>query len=174
MTADLARVNRIPGDWGLEVGVLSEVFRNCSLRSVCQVEICDNYEHKHQPLLPDDPKSGLMKMAIDIAKSIFRTLMIEGIVFSDAFFRTLTATYLRTAQDIVKRFHDDSYINGLFYDRHEEGSAVEAFTRGLKIAGEDFFEEFFEKPLIPNWNRITSAIPDFLNMLKEAVEEDNK
>ena len=28
-------------------------------------------------------------------------------------------------------------------------------------------------PLIPNWNRITSAIPDFLGMLHEAVEQDS-
>ncbi|HBY60295.1 MAG TPA: glycosyl transferase, partial [Solibacterales bacterium] len=31
MEADLARVNRIPGDWGLEVGVLAEVHRNCAV-----------------------------------------------------------------------------------------------------------------------------------------------
>jgi glucosyl-3-phosphoglycerate synthase len=49
MRADLARINRIPGDWGLEVGVLAEVYRNCSLRRICQVEIADKYEHKHQP-----------------------------------------------------------------------------------------------------------------------------
>src|SRR5579883_1840323 len=30
MQADLARVNRLPSDWGLEVGVLAEVYRNCS------------------------------------------------------------------------------------------------------------------------------------------------
>ena len=30
MTTDLVRINRIPSDWGLEVGVLAEVFRNCS------------------------------------------------------------------------------------------------------------------------------------------------
>jgi glucosyl-3-phosphoglycerate synthase len=29
-------------------------------------------------------------------------------------------------------------------------------------------------PLIPNWNRVTSAIPDIFDMLKMAVEEDNK
>ncbi len=29
-------------------------------------------------------------------------------------------------------------------------------------------------PLIPSWDRVTSALPDVLSMLKEAVEEDNK
>ena len=35
MLADLARVNRIPGDWGLEVGVLAEIYRNCSKKRIC-------------------------------------------------------------------------------------------------------------------------------------------
>jgi len=33
MDIDLASVNRIPGDWGLEVGVLAEVYRNTSVMS---------------------------------------------------------------------------------------------------------------------------------------------
>src|SRR3989304_1652422 len=68
MQVNLARVNRIPSDWGLEVGVLAEVYRNCSLKRVCQADIADNYEHKHQDLSRGDPTKGLMKMAVDIAK----------------------------------------------------------------------------------------------------------
>jgi glucosyl-3-phosphoglycerate synthase len=79
MITDLARINRIPWDWGLEVGVLSEVFRNCSLRRICQVDLTDNYEHKHQELSPEDPSQGLLKMSIDIAKNLFRNLASEGI-----------------------------------------------------------------------------------------------
>jgi glucosyl-3-phosphoglycerate synthase len=45
LTTDLIRINRIPSDWGLEVGVLAEVFRNCSLKRICQVELVENYEH---------------------------------------------------------------------------------------------------------------------------------
>ena len=29
-------------------------------------------------------------------------------------------------------------------------------------------------PLIPNWNRVTSAIPGITEMLKKAVDEDNR
>ena len=29
-------------------------------------------------------------------------------------------------------------------------------------------------PQIPNWNRVTSALPDFLDALREAVEADNR
>lgn len=132
MDVDLARVNRIPGDWGLEVGVLAEIYRNTSLRRVCQVDIAENYEHKHQELSPEDASKGLHKMCVDICKSLFRTLASEGIVFSDGFFKTLVATYTRTAQDMLKRYEDDAAINGLVFDRHEESLAVETFTKGSK------------------------------------------
>jgi glucosyl-3-phosphoglycerate synthase len=174
MDIDLARVNRIPGDWGLEVGVLAEVYRNTSVRRVCQVDIAENYEHKHQDLSADDATKGLNKMCVDICKSIFRTLASEGIVFSDGFFKTLVATYVRTAQDMLKRYQDDAAINNLFFDRHEESLAVETFTNGIKKAAEMITEDPLGVPLIASWDRVTSAIPDILNFIKEAVEEDNR
>jgi glucosyl-3-phosphoglycerate synthase len=174
MDVDLARVNRIPGDWGLEVGVLAEVYRNTSPRRVCQVDIAENYEHKHQELSPEDANKGLHKMCVDICKSLFRTLASEGIVFSDGFFKTLVATYVRTAQDMLKRYQDDAAINGLYFDRHEESLAVETFTNGIRKAAEVITEDPLGVPLIASWDRVTSAIPDILNLIKEAVEEDNK
>lgn len=174
MDIDLARVNRIPGDWGLEVGVLAEVYRNTSVRRVCQVDIAENYEHKHQELSADDASKGLHKMCVDICKTFFRTLASEGIVFSDGFFKTLVATYVRTSQDMLKRYQDDAAVNGLFFDRHEESLSVETFTNGIKSAAEIIMEDPLGVPLIASWDRVTSAIPDILNKIKEAVEEDNK
>ncbi|MBE9542072.1 MAG: glycosyl transferase [Proteobacteria bacterium] len=174
MITDLARINRIPGDWGLEVETLAEVYRNCALKRICQVELCETYEHKHQPLSADNPKTGLMKMSIDIAKAIFRNLAIEGGILSKSFFNSLVVAYLRTAQDTIKRYNDDAAINGLFFDRHQETITVEAFTRAIQIAGEEFRKDPLYSPLIPNWNRVTSAIPDFLEQLQEVVEEENK
>lgn len=174
MDVSLARVNRIPGDWGLEVGVLAEVFRNTSLRRVCQVDIAENYEHKHQALSPEDASSGLNKMCIDICKSIFRTLAQEGIVFSEGLFKTLLATYVRTAQDFLKRFEDDAAVNGLIFDRHEESLAVETFTKGMKEAAEIIMENPIGVPLISSWDRVVSAIPDMLSMINDAVERDNE
>lgn len=173
MITDIARVNRVPGDWGLEVGTLAEVYRNCSPRRICQSELCENYEHKHQPLSPDDPSKGLLKMSIDIGKVIFRTLASEGVVFSEAFFKTLISSYLRNAQETVKRYHDDALINKLKFDTHSEVTAVEAFTRGIEISGRTFLEDPLGAPQIPNWSRVTSAIPDFLDLLLETIQEDN-
>jgi len=171
---DLARVTRIPSDWGLEVGILADVYRNCVPKRICQVDLVETYEHKHQDLSPTDPTKGLLKMCIDITKSLFRTLSQEGIIISAGLLRTLTGTYLRSAQDTIKKFEDDASINRLFFDRHAEGTAVETFLQGIKTAGKEFLDDPLGAPEIPNWNRVTSAIPDFLEKLKEAVAEDNK
>jgi len=173
MSADLARINRIPADWGIEVETLAEVYRNCALKRICQVELCETYEHKHQPLSAENPKTGLMKMSIDIAKAIFRNLAIEGAALSESLLNTLVVNYLRTAQDTIKCYHDDAAINGLFFDRHQETAMVEAFTKAIQIAGQEFQENPLYSPLIPNWNRVTSAIPDFLEKLNETVEQEN-
>jgi glucosyl-3-phosphoglycerate synthase len=174
MATDMARVNRIPWDWGLEVGSLAEVYRNFSPRRVCQVDIAATYEHKHQALSAEDPEKGLMKMTVDICKSIFRTLASEGVIFSDGFFKTLSVTYVRYAEDTIMKYEADAAINGLVFDRHEEAKAVEAFTRALIMAAQTYLEDPMAAPLIPNWNRVTSAIPGILDMLKKAVDEDNK
>ena len=174
MNVDLARINKIPGDWGLEVGVLAEVYRNCAVRRVCQVDIAENYEHKHQILSSDDVSKGLLKMCIDISKSIFRTLGSEGMIFSDGLFKTLLATYVKTAQDMLKRYEDDAAVNGLIFDRHEESQAVETFTQGIRIASETIAEDPLGVPLISSWDRVTSALPNIQDLVKSAVDEDNK
>jgi glucosyl-3-phosphoglycerate synthase len=174
MITDMALVNRIPWDWGLEVGSLAEVYRNYSHRRVCQVDIADVYEHKHQTLSEEDPEKGLMKMTVDICKSIFRTMASEGVAFSGGFFKSLSVTYLRYAEDTIMKFEADAAINGLEFDRHEEAKAVEAFTRAISLAALAFMEHPLGTPLIPNWSRVTSAIPGILEMLEKAVDEDNR
>ncbi|MEW6455647.1 MAG: glycosyl transferase [Acidobacteriota bacterium] len=174
MIADLIRNIRIPGDWGLEAGVLAEVYANCSIHRICQSDLTDNYEHKHQPLLPKDPQKGLLKMVIDISKSLFRTLARDGIVFSDGFFKTLGATYSNIAMETILRYENDAAINSLVFDRHYEALAVETFIEGLRIAGEEFIKYPYSFPYIPRWRRISSAIPNFFEMILNAVKEDNK
>jgi len=173
MLTDLVRVNRIPADWGLEIGVLCEVFRNCTSKRVCQVELCDAYEHKHQSVGAGDETKGLMKMSLDIAKSLFRNLATEGVVLPNAVFQTLSVRYLRAAQDAVKQYEDDAALNGLLFDRHQELRAVAAFNKAVRLAADEYLHDPLGIPLISNWNRVTSAIPDFFAMLREAVDQDN-
>jgi glucosyl-3-phosphoglycerate synthase len=174
MVRDLAWINRIPGDWGLEVGVLSEVYRNCALRRICQADIADAYEHKHQILSPDNADQGLLKMCVDITKSLFRNLASEGMVLSEAGLKTLRAAYLQAAQDAINRYENDAAINSLQFDRHEERSAVEVFLKGMRLATETFIEDPLGVPMISNWSRVTGAIPDIFERLAAAVERDHE
>jgi len=170
MKSSLTRVNRIPGDWGLEIGVLAEIYRNCSPHRICQVDLADNYDHKHQALSPNDSSRGLSRMARDIAKTLFRTLAGEGVVFNEGHFRSLLVRYVRIAEDTMNRYYADSMLAGLRYDRHPEEQAVAAFAESLRQAAREFLDDPLGLPLIPNWNRVVSAVPDFFRLLRTAVE----
>ncbi len=172
MRIDVINDLLIPSDWGLEIGVLSEMKRNYATNRLCQVDIADVYDHKHQDLSLTEVDQGLSKMSTDIAKAIFRKLATQGEVFSTEVFRSIKATYFRVALDFVETYHNDSLINGLTYDRHKEEQAVELFAQNIMRAGEYFLENPMDKPFIPSWNRVISAIPDILQQLKSAVEED--
>jgi glucosyl-3-phosphoglycerate synthase len=174
MDADLVRRVRIPHDWALEVGMLAEVFRNSAPRAICQSELCENYDHKHQELSPRDPDKGLNKMATDIARSFFRRMAAEGIKLDTGLFDTVLSAYMRQAEDTLRFYAADAALNGLRYPRHEEENAVATFVRSIRIATKAFQDDPLSTPLISNWNRVESACPHFLEELREAVRADNE
>ncbi|MCG3268722.1 glycosyl transferase [Yoonia sp. I 8.24] len=163
---------RIPSDWGLEIGVLSEAWRNLAPKAVCQVEIADAYDHKHQDLSPEDAAAGLNRMSIDICKAIFRKLAADGTVFTANVFRTLKATYYRSALDLLEAYYNDAEMNGLTIDRHAEERSIELFAENIMRAGQFFLENPHETPFIPTWNRVHAADPDFLREMQDAVAAD--
>lgn len=165
---------RLPSDWGLEVGVLMEMLRNYSTRRICQVDIADIYDHKHQSLSQDNDQAGLSKMSIDITKAFFRKLATDGVVFNNGLFRTLKATYLRIGLDLVDSYRCDARMNGLDFDVHTEEQMVELFAENLMKAGDAFINNPLEQPFIPHWNRVVSAIPDIYEQLIDAVEKDHQ
>ncbi len=164
---------RISSDWGIEVGILSEMQRNFSPQNICQVDLADTYDHKHQDLSINNDQKGLSRMSIDIIKTIIRKLATQGNSFSTETFRSLKATYYRSALDLIDIYRSDAEMNGLKFDSHMEERAVELFALNIMKAGEHFFKNPMVTPFIPTWSRVKSAIPDFLIRLKKAVEEDN-
>ncbi|CAG9296373.1 glycosyltransferase family protein [Celerinatantimonas diazotrophica] len=173
MQTNVLRDLRIPFDWGLEIGVLSEVYRNYSTNRICQVDIADIYDHKHQDLSVGNFDNGLAKMATDISKAVIRKLATQGHVFSPGKLRTLKATYYRMALDFIDNYYNDALMNGLTVARHAEEEAVELFAQAIMRAGDIFLERPSETPFIPSWNRVTSAIPEMLEKIYDAVEADN-
>lgn len=165
---------RIPSDWGLEIGVLSEMHRNYAHNRLCQVDIADRYDHKHQNLSLEDREAGLSKMSIDIAKALIRKMATQGEVFTPETFRTIKATYFRIALDFVETYHNDALMNGLSHDIHQEEKSVEMFAENIMEAGQRFLANPMETPFMPTWSRVASAMPDIFERLLQAVEDDNR
>jgi glucosyl-3-phosphoglycerate synthase len=150
------------------------MYRNYSPNRICQVDIADRYDHKHQEVSAEDQTKGLSKMSVDICKLIFRKLATEGEVLNKAFFRAVKAAYFRNALDYVERYKNDALMNGLKIDVHEEEKAVELFAQNIIGAGKVFVDSPMERPFIPSWSRVNSALPDIFPRLVEAVEADHQ
>ena len=164
---------KIPTDWGIEIGILSEMQRNQASNRICQVDLAETYDHKHQDVSFNNDSAGLSRMSIDIIKTLIRKLATQGFTFNIETFRTLKATYYRTALDMIDIYRSDSIMNGISFDSDKEEKTVEMFALNIMKAGESFFENPMETPFIPTWSRVNSAIPDFLKRFKKTVEKEN-
>ena len=164
---------RIPSDWGLEVGILSEIQRNFANNMVCQVDIADKYDHKHQSISFDDPEKGLSKMSIDIIKTLIRKQASQGIGYNRDTLRALKATYYRTALDYISSYSYDAEMNDIKLDINTEESYVELFSENIMKAGERVLDNPVKLNLMPNWSRVRSAVPFIYEKLIDAVERDN-
>jgi len=128
----LLRKMRYSLDWGVEIFTLIEVFRKAS--HVAQVEFTrKSFDHKHQRVSTDDPKSGLHKMSLDIIQTLLHALIVEeGLEVGEEFFRDLALTYESIAEEIIKKYSDNAEFNNLNYDRDSEESMVyEVLSRAI-------------------------------------------
>ncbi len=171
MDADLLRWLRVPGDWGLEVGLLFEVLRHRSPRRICQVDVADSFEHKHQPLSPDDPTTGLHRMAVDIVKHLLRTLAAAGVVLPESSFKSMRVGYQRHAEDAVADSYAVAVCNGLAFDRHAEEAVIATFSTALAEGCDGFLADPLGTPALANWARVLSALPDAGKRILEAVAD---
>src|SRR5262249_12386740 len=124
---DLAYTLRLPCDWGLEIVTLFEALRHRAANRICQVELCERYDHKHQSLSADDPASGVPRMARDVVKHLLRPLGAAGVELSGGLLRSLMAASQREAEDAVADGYAMSALNGLAFDRHAEEANVQTF-----------------------------------------------
>ncbi|NBS16789.1 MAG: glycosyl transferase [Gammaproteobacteria bacterium] len=172
MHVDVARRLHLTMDWGLEIGTLSEVFRDHSTRQICQVDIADTYDHKHQSLGQSSKDTGLNRMARDIALSVLQGLAAQGQILDKGHLRTVVTAYQRIVLDLMESYENDAAINGLMIDRGGELSAASVFAAALHEAGRRFVEEDCYRPLTPLWDEVMRSYPDILSRLAFLVTED--
>ena len=168
---DLAERMRLPCDWGLEIVTLFEALRHRAPVRVCQVELAERYDHKHQELSAGDPQKGLHRMARDVCKHLLRTLAAAGVNLSDGLLRSLIAAYQREAEDAVADSYAVAVMNGLVFDRHEEEQNVQTFTSAVRASIDEFLADPLGPPLVPNWARVWAGMPDAGPRLLTAVGE---
>ena len=170
LTSDLALTTRIPANWGLEVGLLAEVYRNVALKRIAQVDL-GTFDHKHQDV-GKAPNQGLQKMCRDILQSLLRTLTeTEQVVIGKDQLRSLRIKFRREAQDLARQYFVDAKFNGLQYDRHKEENTLERFEEVIVKAGEQYLEDPTGTE-IPDWTRALAVMPDLRQMLGQAVADD--
>ncbi len=174
LDARLLRRTRMAADWGVEVGMLAEMFRLVSPRALCQVDVAPRYDHRHHPIAAQTARvHGLEKTATDVAGCVFRTLALQGVSLDRAQFDTLLAVYLRTAEDAIRTYDAVAGLNGLVANRHEEEILAGHFVRSLRLAADGCLADPLGPPLIPNWNRVAAALPAFFDDFRAAVARDN-
>lgn len=166
---DLAATVSLRADWGLEIGLLCEVFRAAEPNRVCQVDGGGNYDHKHQPL-EGDSGGGLYKMSRQIARALLDHLAAEGVSSNDGFLPVVEASYRRESREALLRYKNLALINDLPFDATAEQQAVESFARALTQAAG---ERGLPQPVLPSWKRIASLLPDFPAQFLAAVAEEN-
>lgn len=169
----LARGIRISPTWGLEVSTLSEVYNNTSKKRICQSEIMQTYEHKHQDL-GSEAAGGVAKMTKEIAETIFRIMSQSGVTFSSSSFKSLQATYFEESRRAIAQYSSISEVNGLYYDRHKEILAINEFTESLRLANESFNDDPMGVPALSAWTAVRSVLPNFTYQFKEAVHLDKQ
>ena len=164
--SDLALNLRIPSDWGFELGMLAELFRNASYKRICEVDL-GFYDHKHKGV-----KEGeLLQTAEDSLVCILRTLTeTDHIDVSEAFLLSLQVIYRRIAQDKIRQYNADSLCNNLFYDRHEEETNVDCLAKIVIDSGRRYLTTPTGTQL-PDWLRTISAVHDIRERLRDAAIE---
>ena len=165
MDAEVASSLRIPGHWGMDIGILSDVYARCDPSSICQVSVADAYDHKHQDLSADDPTAGLRRMSIDVTATMIRRLGPEAIDGAAG----LCDAYLAAARDLVRHYANDAELNGYFVDVAAEQATAEVFARSVADAVALCRADFQEDSLNPSWRQVLEAAPEVGPMLVEAL-----
>jgi glucosyl-3-phosphoglycerate synthase len=164
--SDLAMRLRIPCDWGFEVGLLAELYRNASYERICEVDL-GFYDHKHKEIVGN----GLVKTAEDSLVTLLRKLTeTDGIEVSQPFLQSLQVMYRKLAQDKIRQYHADATCNNLDYDRHQEETSVDSLSEAIVAAGKRYLEDP-SKTQMPDWLRTKAAMPDIRERLREAAIE---
>ncbi len=167
MTADVARSVRLPPAWSGELEFLASFYNYPGARNICQVEISDQYDHKHQDLSPADG-GGLVAIASEIVAALARQLAALGFTLDEESLGDVAGSYRDIAYQMLESYRCDAIANGLAFDVGAERMAVEVFAKAVSTA------DLSQPPQVgSSWQVVESVMPHSLERLAKIVEADN-
>jgi glucosyl-3-phosphoglycerate synthase len=163
---------RFPSDWGVETGMMADIFRVAPMDKICQVDIAESYDHKHQSLSEANPETGLNKMACDVALCLLRTAAAAVATPGENPFAGLVEKYLSSARGLLPFYAADARINTLHFDGELERRTIELFAGSVARAVQTHLADPCKLPGAPSWREIESRLPGFGLALAEAAKLD--
>ena len=160
MSTRLAGALEFQPGWGLEIGMLSEVFRKVDPVRIAQVDGGSGYDHKHQPA-----QASLKHMCTEIAGTLLEQLSIEGCRVDGRFSDSLTRAMQTEAAEAVRRSKILAQINGFPFEVAPETALSELFLGSLRGLPEPSLAR-----ALPSWQTVERVRPHALTRLRELIE----
>jgi glucosyl-3-phosphoglycerate synthase len=164
---------RLPSDWGVEAGMMADLFRVCRAGQIAQADLAENYDHKHQSLSAGNPSAGLNRMAREVSECLLRACRAEKQNFDGRSMATLGRRFLRAALELLPSYAADARINGLAYDRAAERETVALFHASLGRATDEVRRRPEKNVGASSWNEVFASCPalrwDLSGVLKRSA-----
>ena len=128
---DLAAQVSVESGWGVEIGLICDVFRVTDARHVCQVDGGSDHDHRHHQEL-----EVLARMAKQIAATLLAHFVREGVRVDKEFLSAVAANYRREAALALKRSAELALMTGLERDGAAEAQMIDVFAHDLEHPAE--------------------------------------
>lgn len=175
MSRNFAWRCRIPSGWSIEIGTIWDSHSSGLLNRMCQVDIADDYRHRHHPIASDDPnQQTLQSMATEIGADLLSMLAREGNLLTPWHQKAFFANYDQFAHALQRAYCQDSLVNGLAWSEPEEDAAVQEFRAAAEKAVSRFRGDPVPRPSLPHWESVSQLVPLASRMLLEACSVPGK
>ena len=162
----------LSANWGLEIHQLLALIENNI--NMAQVELADNYEHKHQPLLNRSTNEGLYKMAAEIAEVLFNYIDSQLECMTEQRITQIQYELKNHAFQLISAYHQDAMFNGVPYSKQNEQNTADFFSKAITEVGEKVMSKQQPSQILPSWEQLEELEPDFQGKLLEMVNAQNQ
>ncbi|MFB6186240.1 MAG: glycosyl transferase family 2, partial [Halobacteriaceae archaeon] len=153
MTANQAKNIRLERQWGLEVGILNEVYDIANFEHSAQVDL-GYHRHDHRSI---SGPTGLTEMSERVGDSLFRSLESRGFTID---YSDLRERYQTQAKRLIRQYKMDALFNNLQYSESQEYHQIQEYKKAIT--------EPSANNRLPRWSETALS----QSALRSAIQED--